>query len=243
MNLAEVFLGIAAIALGASTMKKGAERLGRGLNHRKLGDGVPTTYGTTSNHPSVLRQGSHVRTSSGLMRVTTHEVRSLDERLAVIARKANEGKIDPRVIAWARRELSRKCNGGWNGEQWCVPEKNTEAEIAAIFKGLRRDVRYTSDPVGVDTYAHPKRVLELGGADCDETAGTACAALMSVGIPCRFKVIRTKDSQSFNHIFVQGGTPKNNPTKWISLDATVPVQPGWEAPASMVAEARIYPAY
>jgi transglutaminase-like putative cysteine protease len=236
-NVADIILGLAGIALGLSTASKGVERLSSAIR------GVPTSYGRTKPVPPIMRQGRHVQTASGPMRTTLHAVESLDDRIAAIAKKANEGKTDPRVIAWARRELSKKCRPGWNGEQWCVPEKDTEAEINAIFKALRRDIRYTSDVLGVDTYAHPRRTLEMRGGDCDEYSATACAALMSVGIPCRFKVIRTKDASSWNHIYVQGGTPKNNPTKWISLDASVPVKPGWEAPASMVAEARIYPAY
>ena len=243
MDIAEAFLGLAGIAFGLSTMKRGAARLGSALNSSGDG-GTKTSYGQTSRRsPPTLTRGKHVNTATGLMRVTTHSVRSLDDRIAAIAAKANEGKLDPKIIAWARRELSRKCRSGWNGEQWCVPEKDTEAEIAAIFKALRRDIRYTSDVVGVDTYAHPKRTLEMRGGDCDEYSATACAALMAVGIPCRFKVIRTKDSPSWNHIYVQGGVPKENPRKWVSIDASVPVKPGWEAPPSMVAEARIYPAY
>lgn len=168
MNLGEAFLGIAAIALGISTAKKGAERLSRAINHDgpSLSSAPRTTYGRLPAMPPVVKRGVHMRTASGQMRTTLHEVRTLDDRLAAIAAKANEGKTDPRVIAWARRELSKKCRSGWNGEQWCVPEKNTEAEIAALYKALRRDIRYTSDVVGVDTYAHPKRTLEMGGGDC-----------------------------------------------------------------------------
>jgi transglutaminase-like putative cysteine protease len=236
-NVADILLGLAGIALGLSTAHKGVKRLSGAVG------GVPTSYGRSTAVPPVLRQGRHVQTASGPMRTTLHSVGSLDDRIAAIAKKANEGKTDPRVIAWARKELSKKCRGGWNGEQWCVPEKDTEAEIAAIFKALRRDIRYTSDVVGIDTYAHPRRTLEMGGGDCDEASATACAALMAVGIPCRFKVIRTKNSPTWDHIYVQAGTPKNGPTKWVSLDASVPVKPGWEAPASMVAEAKIYPAY
>ncbi len=241
MNLGEVLLGLATLAVGVSTARKGAARLGKALSSGS----VPTSMGRTTKVPPILKRGRHVQTASGLMRVTTHEVKSLDDRIAAIAEKANEGKLDPRVISWARKELSKKCRTGGpqNGEQWCVPEKDTEAEIAAIFRALRRDIRYTSDVVGVDTYAHPKRTLEMRGGDCDEYAATGAAALMAVGIPARFKVIRTKSSPTWDHIYIQAGTPKNNPTKWISLDASVAVKPGWEAPPSMVAESKIYPAY
>lgn len=237
MDLGELMLGLAAVALGASTFKKGVERIHRATQPSQ------TSVGRITAMPPVLSQGKHVQTRSGPMRTTLHEVRSLDDRIAAIAKKANEGKTDPRVIAWARKELSRKCRSGWNGEQWCVPEKDTLAEIEAIYKALRRDIRYTSDVVGVDTYAHPKRTLEMGGGDCDEYSATACAALMSIGIPCRFKVIRTKDSPTWNHIYVEAATSKQNPTKWIALDASVAAKPGWEAPKSMVAETKIYPAY
>jgi hypothetical protein len=160
MDLGELMLGLAAVALGASTFKKGVERIHRATRPS------PTHIGRIGNMPPVISQGKHVATRSGPMRTTLHSVSSLDERIAAIAKKANEGKTDPRVIAWARKELSKKCRSGWNGEQWCVPEKNTEAEIAAIYKALRRDIRYTSDVAGVDTYAHPRRTLEMGGGDC-----------------------------------------------------------------------------
>lgn len=161
MDLGEFMLGLAAVALGASTFKKGIERI-----HRATRSSSPTHVGRIGNMPPVISRGNHVATRSGPMRTTLHSVTSLDDRIAAIAKKANEGKTDPRVIAWARKELSKKCRNGWNGEQWCVPEKDTEAEIAAIYKALRRDIRYTSDVAGVDTYAHPRRTLEMGGGDC-----------------------------------------------------------------------------
>lgn len=166
MNLGEALLGLAGLALGISTARKGAVRLSSALSSSGGTGGVPTTHRQTTRVPAILHRGQHMKTSSGLMRVTTHEVRSLDDRLAAIAQQANIGKLDPKVISWARKELSKKCRGGWNGEQWCVPEKDTKAEMQAIFNALRRDIRYTSDVAGVDTYAHPKRTLDMGGGDC-----------------------------------------------------------------------------
>lgn len=163
------------------------------------------------------------------------EVESLDERINAIRDRIRKGRVDPKVIAWARSQVSRKC-----GNQWCVPEKDTEKEIRAIFHGMRRDVRYTSDVLGVDTYVHPRKTLEQRSGDCDDYSALGCSALMSVGIPCRLKVVRTKDSPTWNHIYIQAGTPKADPQKWMSLDASVPVKPGWEVPASMVAASRTF---
>ena len=237
MNLGEIVLGLAGLYFGAQTVKKSAERLAGGLQPR-------TTH--TSNPqrqlPPVIQQGGYVRTPNGLMRMTTRRVKNLDDRMAQIIENAQNGKLDPTVIAWTRRELTRRRANptNQNGGQWAIPEKDTKAEIAAIFHAMRRDIRYTSDIVGADTYQHPRVTLRMKSGDCDDYSALGCAALMSAGIPCRFKVIRTKGSPSWDHIYIQGGTPKGEPVQWISLDASVPVKPGWEAPAAMVAEARIF---
>lgn len=179
-------------------------------------------------------------TLAGPIRTTRRGVVSLDDRMVAIRDLANQGKFDPEVIAWTRRVLARKCRSGTNGHQWCVPEKDTAAEIKAIHDALRHDVRYTSDIDGADTYQHPRVTLRLGTADCDDYSSLAAAALMSAGIPVRFKVIRTKDASTWNHIYVQAGVPKGSPSRWISLDASMPNGVGWEAPASMVAEYRLF---
>lgn len=240
MNLGEVLLGLAGIALGYKSLSTGAARLHSGLEMGGGGESgrIPTVRvprGATRSMPPIYRQGKHVPTKAGSMRVTLREVNTLGDRLSIIIDKANEAKIDPKVIAWARKELSKKCRAGWNGEQWCVPEKDTEAEIIAIFKAMRRDVRYTSDVRGYDTYAAPRKTLELGAEDCDGYAALGCGALMAVGIPCRLEVIQTTKSQTPDHIFIQGNVDKASVGgKWISLDASVPMPPGWRAPDSMI---------
>lgn len=253
MDIGRLALGIISIFGGLSALKRGSEHLNAGLKGGRPGTrtslkgprGGPRSEVRDVRRrplPKVLRQGKHMRTTAGPIRVTLREVNHLDDRLATIIKLAHEGKFDPTIIAWTRTELTKKCRPGWNGEQWCVPEKNTEAEILAIFKALRRDTRYTSDILGADTYMHPRVTTKLRSADCDDFTSKGCAALMSVGIPCRLKVIQTKRSSTPDHIFIQGGTPKDNPTKWISLDASVPMPPGWEAPPSMVQREWIYPA-
>lgn len=259
MDIGRLALGILSIWGGMSALQRGGEHIREGLGGRKKPDGrlsaghlglrtderrsgIPRSeVRNVSKLPRLLKQGKRKMTSAGSIRTTLREVNNLDERLAQIIELANQGKFDPEVIAWTRKELTKKCGNGWNGEQWCVPEKNTEAEIMAIFRALRRDTRYTSDILGADTYMHPRVTTRLQSADCDDFSSKGCAALMSVGIPCRFKVIQTKQSSTPDHIFIQAGTPKNGPKKWISLDASVPMPPGWEAPASMVSREWIYP--
>jgi hypothetical protein len=246
MQIGEVLLGLAGIALGYKSLSTGVERLHTGLRGGGTPDGgsarptVRVPRAATMNMPPVVQAGARKNTLAGQMRVTTREVRTLGDRLSIIIDLAHKAKLDPQIIAWARKELSKKCGPGWNGQQWCVPEKDTEAEIMAIFKAMRRDVRYTSDVRGVDTYASPRKALELGAEDCDGYAALGCGALMAVGIPCRLEVIQTTKSSTPDHIFIQGGTPKASVEKWISLDASVPMPPGWRAPDSMISRRWIF---
>lgn len=192
------------------------------------------------------------------MRLRSFHIRSLDERIAYLRRLADEGKRDPAVYAFARRALSRKCGG-----RWCIAEKDNLSEARAlfgelrrqvppqqtardvatarnVFKNLRRNVRYTSDIEGVDTYQKPSHTLALGTADCDDYSSLTCATLGSVGIPCRYKVIRTKGARDWNHIYAQAGLPRANPQRWISMDSSVNMPFGWEAPKRMVAASRVF---
>lgn len=166
------------------------------------------------------------------------EVTSLDQRINAIRNRTRAGKVDPTVIKWARKQVTARCAGKPGG--WCVSEKDTNAEIKAIFDGMRRDVRYTSDVSGVDTYVHPRKTLEQRAGDCDDYSSLGCAALGAIGIPCRLKVVRTRDSETWNHIYILAGSPKGAPTRWIPLDASVPVKAGWEVPRHLIAEQRIF---
>ncbi len=240
MDLFSLALGAVSIYGGLSALNRGLGHLSKGLGRTDAGGPRSQVVKRRKRNLTTLRQGPRMNTPNGSMRVTLKSVNNLDDRLEQIITNAEKGKFDPKVIAWTRAELSKKCRSGWNGEQWCVPEKNTEAEILAIFKALRRDVRYTSDISGADTYMHPRHTLGTGTADCDDFSSLGCAALMSVGIPCRFKVIQTTRSSTPDHIFIQAGTPKEGVKRWISLDASVPMPPGWEAPKNMVAKEWIY---
>jgi transglutaminase-like putative cysteine protease len=171
------------------------------------------------------------------MKMTVHHnVGSLDERIRHIRARVAHGVTDPDVYAFARAAVAQRC-----GDRWCTPEKDNLREMEAIFNAIRNQVRYTSDILGIDTYQNPGRTLRMRSGDCDDYSSLVCASLLSLGIPCRFKVIRTKDASEWNHIYAQGGLPRANPQRWYTLDASVNKPFGWEAPAGMIAESRIFP--
>jgi transglutaminase-like putative cysteine protease len=217
MNLGQALAGVFGIVAGCKTLKKA------------LSDGG----GRELASADVLERGG--------MRVTTHTIHSLDERIAYIRQMIRKGRDDPRVRKFAVQYLSRKC--GKDADEWCVPEKNWEAEIVALFKATRAHVRYVRDTHGKDLYQHPTRTLEFGGGDCDDFCLVLGSMLQAVGYKIRLRVIRTKDAKVTNprdpgnHIYLLVHVPASagKAARWVPLDASVNQRPGWEAPPAIVA--------
>lgn len=105
--------------------------------------------------------------TAGPPRITLHRVTTLRERVDHIRRMAHKGKVHPAIYQWTRELLSQKCGLTAEGRtQWCTPEKDGDAEVIAIFNGVKDELRYTHDPVNVDGYAHPVRSLQWHAGDC-----------------------------------------------------------------------------
>jgi hypothetical protein len=229
MSLGQVALGLASIALGMQQIRRGARQV-RSARRRQL-EGFGRLGGR------ILHRGDtgHEDTAIGPIRLRTYQIKGLEDRIYRLQQLVAEGKRDPVVYAWARKAVNGKC-----GNNWCVPEKDNAAELKALFAALRRDVRYTSDIAGVDSYQKPRNTLKLRTGDCDDYASLTCAAAATLGLPCRFKVIRTKGAPDWNHIYAQVGLPRRRPNKWITLDASVDMPCGWEAPQGMVEASRTF---
>ena len=176
------------------------------------------------------------------MKMTIHHVSNLDDRMRHIIGMAQKGRTDPKFRRYIASVLSRKCGKTFSGDtKWCVPERDSMAEVRAIFEDFQRRARYTRDIDNVDTYQAPMRTLELGVSDCDDASIYLAAALLAAGYKVKFRVIRTKDSSDWNHIYVLAEIPDGKSTRWIPLDASVRKPIGWEAPASMIAAKRDFP--
>ena len=120
----------------------------------------------------------------------------------------------------------------------CVPEKDYDAEIRALFTAVRDAssdlaLRYTRDHVEVDQYHSANKLLQLKGGDCDDGTILLGSMLRAVGYPVRLRVIQDNQSSTWSHIYLLVGTPPMNPNKWVALDWSVPGKPpGWEAPGA-----------
>lgn len=225
MSLGRIVFGLASLALGAKHLSNGVKQL-------RSVPGAPQPVRTA--RPATPKRGASMQ-----MRVygTPGKAMPIETRIKHIQQCIAKGKVNPQVYAFARAAVSQKC-----GDNWCIPEKDNLREAEAVFKAIRKNVRYTSDILGIDTYQNPKHTLKLKTADCDDYSSTVCASLLSLGIPCRLVVIQTKDADTWNHIYAQAGFPRANPQRWVTMDASVDRPFGWEAPQSMIAAKRIFPA-
>ena len=196
---------------------------------RELAKGKPNTSGSMEGYVAVAQKGK----SRSPMRLTTHRVYSLDDRMGYILRLTREGRNDARIRKLVSKILSRKCNG-----EWCIKEKDWDNEARAIFTYVKRSVRYSRDIEGKDTYQHPLRTLELGVGDCDDLSILIGAMLLSAGYPVKHRVIRTTSAKEWNHIFPLVGLPPGAPTRWLAMDACVSRPMGWHPPSAMIAQTK-----
>jgi len=116
----------------------------------KQGLGLP-------NLGRIGRMGKVAKLNFGETRVYT-----LTQRVQRISEQLAKGVRDPKVYGLARAVLSQRNSDG----SWVVPEKDSLAEIRALFYAVKSRVRYTWDPMWYDAFQTPGKTLELGTGDC-----------------------------------------------------------------------------
>lgn len=206
---------LAYAAVGLDILRRGwsDEELMPDGEKRSLADAGPMARSIVSGKSTVPLQFERAR------------VGSLDERVAKIHEHMIASTADPKVYALARAVLSRKCGG-----TWCVPQKDSLAEVRAIFGEVRSRVRYTWDPVDYDAFQTAAKSLELGTSDCDDMCILLGAMLRSVGYKVRSRVVWTKGFSTWNHIYLLVQLPT---TEWMALDATMDKPAGWEVSSEL----------
>jgi len=170
-----------------------------------------------------------------MQKTRTVGVNNLKERIALINHFIQEGKKDAQIRRLASGVLSQRC-----GKEWCIPEKDWDAEVEAIFLWIRNNVRYTLDPWELELFQKARRSLENRTADCDDQVILAGAMLQVVGYPIRLIVVDTGKG-GYSHIYLSVGLPPLDPKKWLPFDLTATTEPlGWEVPTYTVKRKRIF---
>jgi Transglutaminase-like superfamily len=114
-----------------------------------------------------------------------------------------------------------------------TPEKDANAEAAAIVGWLRARFRYQNDPVNVELVRDPRyalRQIQLSGTfagDCDDASTLLAALLETAGYETRF-ILQGVPGQDFQHVLVEADL---NGT-WTPIDLTNrSAAIGWKSPA------------
>jgi len=221
--IGKAYLGFKAIETGWDALRTGLGGINgelRGLEAKRVA-------------VSDLKRGGRGKA----MVLKTYPVYSIEDRIRYIRQMTQKGLDDPRIRAIATSVITKECGKGKDGETiWCTPEKDHRAEVEAIFRAVKRRVRYVRDIVKKDTYQSPIRSWEMRASDCDDFSSLLAALLGSVGYTCRFRVIKTKKASDWDHIFLLVKMPKTG--QLFPLDASVNKPPGWHPPREMIAQMR-----
>lgn len=180
-------------------------------------------------------------------KLTNHDVRNIDQRVALIVGLVQRGASDPDIIAKAKEIVSRKCKAGRNGkEDWCIQARDWKGEIVAVHNEVKdKLVRYTRDPDGVDLFLSAKMTMRTGAEDCDSMIGLELALLRAIGFPVELVVVETTNAPvkgEYEHIFgCAGYEDADGSPRAIWLDPTVREKPaGWRVPESMCVREKSY---
>lgn len=136
--------------------------------------------------------------------------------LAAMSMLARESSIDP-VVVKAAQDAVRG-----------TPERNPDADFAAILADVRRRMRYTHDPLDAEVVKSPRYVIDQTNLtrfpepmDCDD-ASTLCGAMLgAIGYSTKFvtaAVDRTRPKE-WSHVYLAVQHPEDG--RWIPLDPIV----------------------
>jgi len=157
--------------------------------------------------------------SDGNMRteMRASENMSIEQRLATIQRKVRESVQDGEMRKLAL-EITRQC-----------PERDKRCEAKAIYKAVKKRIRYTGDignivwengeVEGVDLYQSARRTwFDMKGGDCDDHSILLATLLALNGITPKLRVSKESLASDWSHIY----TVAELPSGYVALDTTLP---------------------
>jgi transglutaminase-like putative cysteine protease len=112
-----------------------------------------------------------------------------------------------------------------------LPARKWFAEIDALHKFVRDQIRYVRDPDEHELVQTPQATLEIGQGDCDDKSTLLAALLKSIGHPARFIAVGF-DGDQLSHVLVQTKVDSTGDDKqdWLSLETIIDKPAGWFPP-------------
>ena len=108
-----------------------------------------------------------------------------------------------------------------------------EDKITAIYEWVKRNIYYVSDPVNIELFTSPVRLIQeykqgkSPAGDCDDCAILVTALCRSVGIPANVILVDSA-GEGIDHAISQVWSEKLN--CWLVIDTTSPYPLGWVIP-------------
>lgn len=98
-----------------------------------------------------------------------------------------------------------------------------KAEKLLRVKSIEREVMHLPvwDISTEDHYVYLPEA-DVTVSNCDDHSTLAATLLALNGIPSKFRVTASKYGGGWSHIYVVAGLPKENPSKWVAVDTTLP---------------------
>jgi hypothetical protein len=145
----------------------------------------------------------------------------------LVAKQVDASVRDPWTRAYAL-EIVR------GGRPFVVAGGPSETDqISRVFWHVKNNIAYVQDPRGYEYIPTAKRVVQMGGEDCDGSVVLVSSLLSSLGFNTGARVIST-DGANWHIYSTCGFNPSYAPSQYITLDTTQKDSyPGWEPPPVM----------
>ena len=93
-------------------------------------------------------------------------------------------------------------------------------EIQQLYSWVKRNIRYTKDPVTKEKLYPPQELLKIRAGDCDDISMLLAAFLIAIGYPARWITLsaNAQHPEEFSHIYVEAEAPAGS-GNWIPMDA------------------------
>lgn len=101
------------------------------------------------------------------------------------------------------------------------PWRDDRCELEALWHFMHRNVRYTGDINGADTFQTARRTLQFRGGDCDDGFTLLATLAAGNGFASKGRITANHPGGSWAHIYPLVGFPKMNPRTWIPMDWTL----------------------
>lgn len=97
------------------------------------------------------------------------------------------------------------------------PFRSNKNKIKALFRWIKKNIKYVRDVDGIETLHTPYKILRQGYGDCDDLALLSASMLKAVGYKVYYVVTSNRPDRKFNHIFLRASDGRR---KYV-FDATI----------------------